>query len=88
MATESSRFFRLALMGAPLLFWAGIYLETSMGRQKRPENQQLEQMHRKLFKEQTEYLRADFDSLEQPFAGEVVDAVTTYSPYGEPIVEK
>jgi hypothetical protein len=55
-----------------------------MNRQKQKVNQGLEEAHRKLFKEQPDFLRPESDSLEQPYAGEVVDTVTTYSVYGEP----
>jgi hypothetical protein len=55
-----------------------------MSTGKHKVNQGLEEKHRKLFKEQPDFLRPDSDSLEQPYAGEVVDTVTTYSVYGEP----
>jgi len=54
-----------------------------MSTTKQTRNQSLTEAHRKLFKEQQEFLRQDSDTLEQPYAGEVVDSVTTYSVYGE-----
>jgi hypothetical protein len=60
----------------------------AMSTVKSKQNHTLEKMHRKLFKEQPEFLRPESDSLEQPYAGEIVDTVTTYSVYGEPTAEE
>lgn len=43
----------------------------------------LERQHRELFGDRVGV--SDIDSLEQPYAGEVVETVTTYSVYEEPI---
>ena len=56
-----------------------------MSKEKQPVEQSLEQMHRRLCKVRPELLRPDPESLEQPYAGEVVDTVTTYSVYEEPV---
>ena len=60
------------------------YMGSSMTTAKDKQIQILEKKHRKLFKEQPEFLRPDSESLEQPYAGEVVETITTYSVYGEP----
>lgn len=56
----------------------------AMSTAKRQQIQSLERKHRKLFKQQPDYLRPESESLEQPYAGEIVETVTTYSVYGEP----
>ena len=49
-----------------------------MASQKTSTNQTLELQHAKLFKEERGVLRPDPESLEQPFAGEVVMSKTVY----------
>lgn len=80
---------RLAFRGNRLLLSGRPYKVTAMEiKGKRKEIQKLEKLHRKLFKEEPGLLRPESDSLEQPYAGEVVDTLTTYSVYGEPSPEE
>jgi hypothetical protein len=50
--------------------------------------QGLTKKHAALFKQGLESARQDSESLEQPYIGEIVETVTTYSVYGEPPVKE
>ncbi len=55
-----------------------------MSRSKPNVKQALERQHKELFKGEQQYLKPDPESLEQPYAGEVVDTFTTDSAYVTP----
>ena len=50
----------------------------------------LEQQHGQLFKLTQEQVQkiSDNESLEQPYVGEIVDSITTYSVYEKPIFNR
>lgn len=59
-----------------------------MSKDERKEIRKLVEQHQKLIKN-SQLQRpplGDSESLEQPYLGEVVDTVTTYSIYEEPII--
>lgn len=78
---------KVAYKGGRLLISGRPYEGVGMDTAKRKQNQSLVQKHRKLFK-QPDFLRPDSESLEQPYAGEVVETITTYSLYGEQSAEE
>ena len=78
----------LAFKGSRLIISGRPYQVNEMAAEKAKKIQDLEKLHRKLFKEQPALVRPESDSLEQPYAGEVVDTLTTYSVYGEPVREE
>ena len=85
---ERSSNVTVAIKGRRLLISGRPYKGAGMSTGKTKRNQELVKKHRQLFKEQPEFLRPESDSLEQPYAGEVVDTLTTYSVYGEPTPEE
>lgn len=85
---ERSSNVKLAFRGPRLVISGRPYRGMGMRAEKPKVNQSLVQKHRKLFKERPEFLRPDSESLEQPYAGEVVETITTYSVYGEPTPEE
>ena len=60
-----------------------------MSKEELQQIQELMKQHQQLFgaaaRKQSEL--ADYESLEQPYAGEIVQTVTTYSIYEAPIVD-
>ena len=81
---ERSSIVKLAFRDGHLILSGRPYREAGMSKQKLMEKQALERKHKKLFRERPEFLRPDPESLEQPYAGEVVDTFTTDSAYQEP----
>ena len=64
--------------------------EGIMSDKKTTIKQTLEQQHGQLFKlipEQVQKI-SDNESLEQPYVGEIVDSITTYSVYEKPIFNR
>jgi hypothetical protein len=85
---ERSSIVKICLSTGSLLIWGRPYKGSDMSTTKPKHNQTLEQKHRHLFKDSPEYLKPDSESLEQPYAGEVVETITTYSVYGEQTPEE
>lgn len=85
---ERSSKVKLAFDGGRLLISGRPFDGASMLTPKAKKIQALIKKHRDLLKQQPEFLRPESESLEQPYAGEVVETITTYSVYGEPASEE
>ena len=77
---------KLAYTGVHLLISDSPNTGGTMGTGKSKANQSVTKKHETVFKQGAEFHLPDSDSLEQPYAGEIVETVTTYdTAYGEPL---